>query len=80
MSRYPIPAYDPNYFVVVGWDAPLTTFFAQVEDLTIDDKQAALLLWIGDSDLAIPTINQLQAEIAPYATIPAERMSEKYRI
>ena len=72
MSRHSIPAYDQNHFVVVGWDAPLTTFFAQVEDLTISDEQKALLLWIGDSALAIPTINQLQAEIAPYATIPTE--------
>ena len=73
MSRYPIAAYDPKYIVVVGWDAPMTTFFAQVEDLTINDEENdPIVFWIGDKDMAIPTISQLESEIAPYATISTE--------
>ncbi len=30
MSRYRIPAQDPRLTVIVGWDNPLATFFAQV--------------------------------------------------
>jgi len=30
MSRYSIPALQPGLTVTVGWDNPLTTFFAQV--------------------------------------------------
>ena len=37
MSRYHIPAQDPGLTVIVGWDNPLTTFFAQVFDPSIED-------------------------------------------
>jgi hypothetical protein len=30
MSRYSIPAQQPGLTAIVGWDNPLTTFFAQV--------------------------------------------------
>ena len=30
-SRRSIPAHAPDLTVVVGWDNPLSTFFAQVE-------------------------------------------------
>jgi hypothetical protein len=30
MSRYSIPAQQPGLTVIVGWDNPLATFFAQI--------------------------------------------------
>jgi hypothetical protein len=30
MSRHEIPALDPAHKVIVGWDPPMQTFFAQV--------------------------------------------------
>jgi hypothetical protein len=74
MSRYQIAAIDPKFEVTVGWDAPMTTFFAQVVDRALDeaDDDNALVLWIGDRDMAVPTIDQLIVAIARYATIPAD--------
>lgn len=73
MSRYIITGYDPRYSIALGWDAPMTTFFAQISDLTIDEEESdPIVLWVGDTDMAIPTINQLQAAIAPYAILPPE--------
>jgi len=36
-SRRSIPAHAPDLTVVVGWDNPLSTFFAQVERNQDDD-------------------------------------------
>ena len=72
MSRYRIPAHHPRYTVVVGWDNPLVTFFAQVFDPAIEEDDEADLLWIGTTPEAIPTVAVLQAQLADWATIPAD--------
>ena len=72
MSRYRIPAHHPRYTVVVGWDNPLVTFFAQVFDPAIEEDEEADLLWIGTTPEAIPTVAVLQAQLADWATIPAD--------
>ena len=47
-SRRSIPAHAPDLTVVVGWDNPLSTFFAQVErNQDDDDPRDPILLWIG---------------------------------
>jgi hypothetical protein len=33
MSRYKVECFDQSLACIVGWDAPLATFFAQVEHL-----------------------------------------------
>src|SRR5262249_19256535 len=53
MSRYSVPAQDPDRTVIVGWDNPLMTFFAQVFDPSIEDDEEACLLWIGTAPEAI---------------------------
>jgi len=70
MSRYQIPAIHRNHEAFVGWDAPMTTFFAQVFDRNVKDRDEQLLLWMGDDDRAIPTLQHLQDAIADFATIP----------
>ena len=70
MSRYRIPAQDPGLTAIVGWDNPLTTFFAQVFDPSIAEDTEACLLWIGTAPGAIPTVAALQAQLAGWATIP----------
>ena len=72
MSRYRIPAQDPRLTVIVGWDNPLVTFFAQVFDASIEEDEEADLLWIGTAPQAIPTVAVLQAQLADWATIPAD--------
>ena len=70
MSRYSFPAQDPRLTVVVGWDNPLTTFFAQIVDPSLDDEDEAYVLWIGTAPQAIPTVAALQAQLAGWATLP----------
>ena len=72
MSRYSVPAQDPDRTVIVGWDNPLMTFFAQVFDPSIEDDEEACLLWIGTAPEAIPTVAALQAQLADWAAIPPD--------
>jgi hypothetical protein len=72
MSRYRIPAQDPGLTAIVGWDNPLMTFFAQVFGPSIEEDADACLLWIGTAPEALPTVAALQAQLAGWATIPAE--------
>ena len=71
MSRYHFPAQDPRLTVVVGWDNPLATFFAQVCDPSIEDEDEACVLWLGTAPQAIPTVAALQTQLAGWATLPA---------
>ena len=70
MSRYSIPAQDPDLTVIVGWDNPLLTFFAQVFNAFIADDDEACVLWIGTAPQAISTVAALQAQLTGWATIP----------
>jgi hypothetical protein len=70
MSRYSIPAQNPALTVVVGWDNPLQTLFAQVCDPSIEDEEEADLLWMGTALQEITTVAALQAQLAGWATIP----------
>jgi len=72
MSRYSFPAQDPALTVIVGWDNPLVTFFAEVFDPSIDEDEEAYVLWIGTVPQALPTVAALQAQLAGWATIPAD--------
>jgi len=45
MSRYEIEHGD--YQIVVGWDSPMDTFFAQVDD-SRDKEAEEPLVWIGE--------------------------------
>ena len=72
MSRYRIPAQNPALTVIVGWDNPLVTFFAQVFDPSIEEDAEADLLWIGTALQELPTVAALQAQLTGWATIPPE--------
>jgi hypothetical protein len=72
MSRYRIPAQDPALTVIVGWDNPLVTFFAQAFDPSIEDEAEADLLWIGTALREIPTVAALQDQLNGWATIPPD--------
>ena len=70
MSRYTIPAQDPALSIIVGWDNPLQTFFAQAFDPSVEDEADADLLWIGTALQEIPTVAALQVQLAGWAIIP----------
>ncbi|MGH7751879.1 MAG: hypothetical protein ACREN5_03605 [Gemmatimonadales bacterium] len=81
MSRYTIPAHAARYHVVVGWDAPLTTFFGEVWDCTVpdEDDDAACVLWAGVALSALPTVDALQTCLAAFATIPADVVAQLHQ-
>ena len=72
MSRYQLPHTGPTLHGIVGWDNPLTTFFAQVFNASIEDDDEACVLWIGTAPEAIPTVAALQAQLAGWAAIPPD--------
>ena len=66
MSRYRIESTKQGIEIVVGWDTPLRSLFAQVSDCTIaDDEADPMLLW---EDFG--SIDALASAIAPWATLP----------
>jgi hypothetical protein len=79
MSRYCIPSQRPGLTVVVGWDNPLRTLFAQVFNPLIEEDADACLLWIGTAPEAIPTVAALQAQLAGWATIPPDIVARLLR-
>lgn len=77
MSRYRIPADDPRYDVIVGWDDPLETYFATVFDTIVtEDDAAACRLWAGAALRALPTVEALRNCLQAYATIPPEVVAQ----
>jgi hypothetical protein len=71
VSRYDLPAAAAGLEVVVGWDPPLRTFFAQAWDRRLDeDDPAAELLWIGCSFGEIGDVEKVREAVAPWAQVP----------
>ena len=73
MSRHSIPSKDPNHTVVIGWDAPLQTFFAQVDrevETDDDDTDPESIVDEGNRYRQHPTLDKLLTLVAPYAVVP----------
>ena len=76
-SRRSIPARAPGLTVVVGWDNPLSTFFAQVERIqNDDDPRDPILLWIGGESGEVAQAEELAGPLAPYAELTAELVEQ----
>ena len=74
MSRHTIISNEERQ-VVVGWDPPLWTFFAQEYDLTIpedDDERDPVIWWVGYVPYQIPTLE----ELVDLLTARGHRLSE----
>ena len=69
MSRYTLVPHDPRYEVIVGWDAPMQTLFGQVFVTTVEDDDAACVLWVGLEVQALTTVAALQAALQAHATL-----------
>jgi hypothetical protein len=68
MSRYKFTT--PAHTVVIGWDNPLQTFFAQVWPGHSDRNREEPLLWVGCFAGQITTIDALAEVLEPFAEIP----------
>jgi hypothetical protein len=75
MSRYTIPALDPAFTIAIGWDRPLSTFFAIVTDERLNDDDDRVLLWIGTDTAEIPRADDLAAPLAPYAVLTEDHIA-----
>lgn len=80
MSRHEIRPRDPAHKIIVGWDPPLCTYFAQVIDR---QKEAAgedekFVLWIGCSYREISEIEELRIRIKPWAYINGDIGTKLY--
>jgi hypothetical protein len=65
VSRYTITTKEP-YEVVVGWDRPLNTYFAQVYDKSIVDEDQQLIIWEMGTPDPVHDLNQIQDIVKPY--------------
>jgi hypothetical protein len=76
-SRRSVPARTPDLTVIVGWDNPLSTFFAQVERLqNDDDPRDPILFWIGSGPGEVAQAEQLAGLLAPYAELTSELVEQ----
>ena len=80
MSHHNLTPTNPTHDVVVGWDGPLDTFFAQVIDTTADEESDAReVLWIGTGFCEAPDPATIIAAVAPFATVPAGLLAQLAR-
>lgn len=80
MSRHEIPARDPAHKVIVGWDHPLQTFFAQVIDRRAEAAGAGdkFVLWEGCDLREIYEIDQLARRVGRFAELLPELRTTLY--
>ena len=72
MSRRTVSARQPGFAVVVGWDNPMATFFAQVTRVQHDDDARDLVVCcIGGLSGWVSRAEDLAPPLAPYADLTA---------
>jgi hypothetical protein len=78
MSRRTIPAHAPGLTVVVGWDNPLRTYFAQVTHAleSDDDESDPIVFWTGGEFGEVPHAENLVAALAPYTALTPEIVAQ----
>ena len=59
MSRYRLAGYDPSLEIIVGFDPPLQTYFAQVYIPGINDEDDIFKLHIGNTPYECPDVADL---------------------
>lgn len=78
MSRYslkPLPGHSDIFEVAVGWDPGLGTFFVMVFGVADASRETDVRHWLGGQPRQIVTVEELQAEVLPYAELPMELVS-----
>ncbi len=71
MSRHDLQPFDPAHDIVVGWDPPMHTYFAQVLDTRADESDRGYeVIWIGTSYAEVLDPAMAIAAVRPFATIP----------
>lgn len=76
MSRHELPAKRPGTSVVVGWDNPMMTFFAQVLDEQAEEDADPVLLWLGTQHGEVTRPEDLVRPLAPFADLTAPHLEQ----
>lgn len=77
MSRYRIPTSTPGVTVVVGWDNPMSTFFAQVaREQDDNDERDPVILWLGGRIGEIGRAVDVAPRLAPYARLDPDMLAQ----
>lgn len=80
MSRHDLIPFQPAHEVVVGWDPPLRTFFAQVLDTAAEERGDAYeVLWIGARFREVLDPAIVIVSVAPFAAVPADLLGQLAR-
>ena len=74
MSRRDLIAFSDRYEIIVGWDAPLRSYFAQVEDLVLarQGEDDTLVVWVGTSYSEIIRPEDLRLHVEKYGILDDE--------
>ncbi len=71
MSRHFVTPRNPRHEVIVGWDAPLDTYFVQVFDTAIDDTAIeAPVAMVGQTLGEVHCVDRILQVVALHATVP----------
>jgi hypothetical protein len=80
MSRYVLAPRSEEHShlrIVIGWDDPLNTFFAQVFNPEIDEDDPGYeVLWIGTAYQEIHDMDKVIEALAPWAVVPQDIRSK----
>ncbi len=80
MSRHDLTPFHPAHEVVVGWDPPTASFFAQVLDTAAEEGSDGYeVLWIGTRFREVPDPATVIAAVAPFASVPADLLGQLAR-
>ena len=76
MSRHTIPSLVQGLTVVVGWDNPLHTYFAQVSRDNAAEDEDPLVLWLGAEPNQVLYPQDLIAPLTPYAVLGDDAIAQ----
>ena len=90
MSRHTIPNNTrPDDTLVVGWDAPLATYYAHRHQAAADPyDEPTEVFWVGETPCELPTVQDLMTALAEHdeqlpeglaAQLDADRLAEGTR-
>jgi hypothetical protein len=80
MSRHELDPLNAAHEVVIGWDPPLRTYFAQVFDTAADEESDGReVLWIGTGFREVPDPTAVIAAVTPFASVPAGLLDQLTR-
>ena len=76
-SRITVPAREPGHTVVVGWDNPLMSFFAQVvRHQDEDGERDPVIVWVGTTRGEIHRPEALAELVAAYADMTTAHLAQ----